>query len=88
MVENFYYMYPPQIREMYSADVNSLKSAQADIYNWAEVFAEVTGQDIGKILLVNNIVSMSSWCTSILALRTDGQVIHARNLDFDRPKEL
>ena len=88
MIETFYYMYPTSIRKFYSEEIPTLEKNQPEIYDWAKILSEVTGKEIEKVLLVNNIVSMSSWCTSILAMRTDGEVIHARNLDFDRPKQL
>ncbi len=44
--------------------------------------ANVTGLDVGEVLLYNIFYEVSSLCTSIVAQDDTGNVYHARNLDF------
>ena len=36
-----------------------------------------------KVVLVNSLYELESWCTSIIAKMQNGTIIHSRNLDFD-----
>ena len=40
---------------------------------------------IGRVVLLNSLYELESWCTSIIVQQTDGKIIHSRNLDFDNP---
>ena len=40
---------------------------------------------IGKILLMNSLYELESWCTSVIVRMNNGTIIHSRNLDFDLP---
>eukprot|EP00042_Codosiga_hollandica_P045082 m.453245 g.453245 ORF g.453245 m.453245 type:complete len:399 (+) comp56932_c0_seq2:71-1267(+) len=44
--------------------------------------AAATGLDIGEVFLYNIFYEVSSLCTSIIAQDSNGNVYHARNLDF------
>jgi len=41
-----------------------------------------TDLTMGKLVLINALYELESYCTSIIAKQSDGQIIHARNLDF------
>jgi hypothetical protein len=38
---------------------------------------------LSDTILINSLYELESWCTSIVAMQSNGTVIHARNLDFD-----
>lgn len=44
--------------------------------------AEVTGIPLGEITLYNIFYEVFTVCTSIIAQGPNGQLLHARNLDF------
>lgn len=41
-----------------------------------------TKATLTKVLVVNNLYELESWCTSIIAQTANGTIIHGRNLDF------
>jgi len=43
------------------------------------------GLTLGKLVLMNIIYDISAGCTSIVAQRSDGTMLHARNLDYGIP---
>ena len=40
---------------------------------------------MARAIFVNSLYELEAWCTSIIAKQADGQIIHARNLDFENP---
>ena len=44
--------------------------------------ANVTGINLGEIVLVNIFYEVNAFCTSIVAEDPSGKLYHARNLDF------
>ena len=60
-------------------------------YNQYEKYMEIKGIymaiddpsiSFGKMLLMNSLYELESWCTSVIARMDDGTIIHSRNLDF------
>ena len=43
---------------------------------------------MGKVLLINSLYELESWCTSIIVRMENGTIIHSRNLDFDMPETM
>lgn len=50
--------------------------------------ANITGLPLWQTLLVNSVVDITSFCTSVVARMAQGNLIHGRNLDFDFPAVL
>lgn len=50
--------------------------------------ANITGLPLWQTLLVNSVVDITSFCTSVVARMEQGTLIHGRNLDFDFPAVL
>lgn len=63
---------------------------QPDVYSFAESLSLTLDNNISisEALLVNSIVDFSSFCTSIVAITEEQEIIHVRNLDFDFPKDM
>jgi hypothetical protein len=58
------------------------------VYAFSQVLADVTGIQTYEALIINDVIILSSFCTSIVARKESGDLVHVRNLDFDRPELL
>lgn len=50
--------------------------------------ASASGFELGQIVLLNYLYELTAYCTSILAVTPDGQLVHGRNLDYGLPFDL
>lgn len=56
--------------------------AQPDNFATMESLAKILGLPTYQTVLVNMIVELSTFCTSIVARNDYGEIVHVRNLDF------
>ena len=51
-------------------------------YSEIEYLSNCTGLSIRDLITVNIIYDLTAFCTSIVAVTLDGEILHARNMDF------
>ena len=61
---------------------------QPEYYMEMKGIADATEIDLEKILSLNFIIEVTSYCTSIIARTIEGTIIHERNVDFFNVKAL
>jgi len=53
-----------------------------------EGIASALGVESWKVIMANYAYDISAFCTSIIARKSDGSIIHARNMDYLFPKDM
>lgn len=74
--------YSQETRDWFSANIDQLKVAQPDAYEANFALAQFLGLDVAQTFGVSAVADLTTYCTSILARTDQGEIIHARNLDF------
>ncbi len=84
------YSIAPSYRQLFQNTTNTdmMRQTNPEAYYAMQSLANITNLPLWQTLLVNAVVDITSFCTSVLAIQTDGQIIHGRNLDFDYPSVL
>lgn len=78
----------PVYRQLFEDNVDKFLINNPEAYYAMSSLANITGLPLWQTLLVNSIVDITSFCTSIVSRTTNGSIIHGRNLDFDFPSVL
>lgn len=78
----------PSYRQLFIDNVDKFAISNPEAYQAMSALANITSLPLWQTLLVNAVVDITSFCTSVVGVMTDGTVIHGRNLDFDFPTVL
>ena len=88
LAESYLAILPGPIKAIFNRPITQLLW----YYNQNEKFEEIKGIveavnntdfTIGKLLTINSLYELESWCTSVIVRLGNGTIIHGRNLDFD-----
>lgn len=82
------YSVAPVYRQLFQDNEDKFLISSPEAYYAMSSLSNITGLPLWQTLLVNSIVDITSFCTSIVARMSDGTIIHGRNLDFDFPSLL
>jgi len=74
--------YSSDIRQWFTDNIEGLKKAQPDAYETNLALADFLGLPIEQVFGVSSITEISTYCTSIVARNSAGDIAHVRNLDF------
>jgi len=66
-------------------DYGTWWSSQREKYLEVQGVAKILGIKTSRVLMINYIFELVTYCTSILAKQVDGTLIHLRMLDFGPP---
>lgn len=88
MENNMMHAISPSYRNLFINNTDKFKEANPEAYFSMQSLANITQLPIWQTLLVNAVVDITSFCTSVVGVMTDGSIIHGRNLDFDFPSIL
>ena len=82
-MENFWYgTIPADYRAIIEDNMDQYKLAQPENYATLKSLAEILNIPTSQTVLVNMIVELSTFCTSIVARNQRQEIVHVRNLDF------
>lgn len=74
--------YSEEIRNWFRDNLEQLKESQKDAYEHNAALADFLGLEVAQTYGVSSITEISTYCTSIVARNTKGEIAHVRNLDF------
>jgi hypothetical protein len=78
----------PAYRDLVQNNTEKYLENNPEAYYAMNSLANITGLPLWQTLLVNSVVDITSFCTSVVARMSNGTIIHGRNLDFDYPAVL
>jgi hypothetical protein len=78
----------PVYRDIFMNNTNQFLISNPEAYYSMSSLANITDLPLWQTLLVNSVVDITSFCTSVVGVMSNGTVIHGRNLDFDFPTVL
>jgi N-acylethanolamine-hydrolysing acid amidase len=90
MENDLMYSISPNYRQLFQNTTNTdmMRQTNPEAYYAMQSLSNIINLPLWQTLLVNAVVDITSFCTSVVAVQSDGQIIHGRNLDFDFPTVL
>lgn len=88
MEDDMMHSIAPEFRTMFQNNTDKFLDSNPEAYWAMQSLATIIDRPLWQTLLVNSVVDITSFCTSVVGRMSDGEVIHGRNLDFDFPTVL
>ena len=82
MEQYWYSVIPDYAQNIIKDNMDLYMLAQPENYATLDSLAKILDLPVYQTVLVNMIVELSTFCTSIVARNDQGEIVHVRNLDF------